>query len=466
MKKFDLNIEKILDNWETYHAIREVIANALDEKLITKTGNINIFNTEYNIWRIRDYGRGLKYEHLTQNENQEKLNNPNTIGKFGIGLKDALATFERKGVEVKILSKFGDITLGKSYKHDFEDLLTLHAYIEEPSNPNFIGTEFILKNVDDIDIKKAKDLFLDFSQEYIIESTIYGHVLSKKSNIGRIYINGVKVAEEDNFLFSYNITQLNTAIKKALNRERTNVGRTAYTDRIKSILLSCKNKLVANMLVDDLRKFSYGNKHDELNWLEVQAHAVRILNEEQNTVFVTPQEIELKPNIIEELKSTGNNIVVIPKNLKEKVSGTTDNTGNPILEFDEYVSQRNENFEYRFIPNENLTEIERRILFRQNEIFQMIGGKPIEVKNVLISERMQKDTLTFAEATGLWNGTNIVIRRDQLNTMSNFAGTLLHESAHASSGSSDTNLNFEIELTKLLGILAEKALFYQEKTIN
>ena len=36
-RKFDLNIEKILDNWEIYHAIREIIANALDEMILTQT---------------------------------------------------------------------------------------------------------------------------------------------------------------------------------------------------------------------------------------------------------------------------------------------------------------------------------------------------------------------------------------------------------------------------------------------
>ena len=41
------------------------------------------------VWHIRDFGRGLKYEHLTQNESQEKLQNPGrVIGKFGVGLKD------------------------------------------------------------------------------------------------------------------------------------------------------------------------------------------------------------------------------------------------------------------------------------------------------------------------------------------------------------------------------------------
>ena len=32
-KVFDLNIEDVLENWEPYHAIREVIANALDVDL-------------------------------------------------------------------------------------------------------------------------------------------------------------------------------------------------------------------------------------------------------------------------------------------------------------------------------------------------------------------------------------------------------------------------------------------------
>src|SRR5215217_5631463 len=125
MKQFDLNIEKILENWETYHALREVIANALDEQLLTSTKDVEI--TKANSWHIRDYGKGLKYTNLTQNENQEKLANPKVIGKFGIGLKDAMATFDRKEIKVLIKSKFGDITLNKTAKEGFADIITLHA---------------------------------------------------------------------------------------------------------------------------------------------------------------------------------------------------------------------------------------------------------------------------------------------------------------------------------------------------
>ncbi len=164
------------------------------------------------------------------------------IGKFGIGLKDALATFDRKGVKVLIKSRYGDITLDRSEKQDFKDIITLHACISPPSDTKFVGTEFIFGNIKNEDISKAKELFLKFSGNKEIAKTKYGEILEKQKPPAKIYISGVKVAEEENFLFSYNITSLDKAIKKALNRERTNVGRTAYVGRVKALLLECKNK--------------------------------------------------------------------------------------------------------------------------------------------------------------------------------------------------------------------------------
>src|SRR5207245_3633507 len=112
----------------------------------------------------------------------------------------------RHNVKVMIKSKFGDIVLGKLEKHGFEDIKTLHAYISPPSDSKFAGTEFILKGITNDDVKKAKDLFLKFSGETSIENTKFGDVLRKKTESARIYINGVEVAEEENFLFSYNVT--------------------------------------------------------------------------------------------------------------------------------------------------------------------------------------------------------------------------------------------------------------------
>ena len=459
-KKFDLNIEKILEDWEVYHAVREIIANAIDEQVLTETKPIKIWKDKEGKWHVRDFGRGLRYEHLTQKENDEKLRNSHVIGKFGIGLKDALATFDRHNVGVFIKSKYGNMTIGKSQKYGFEDIVTLHAYIYPPSDPNFVGTEFILERVTDEDIEKAKDLFLIFSGERIIEKTKHGEVLKKKSDIARIYINGVKVAEEENFLFSYNVTSLTKKIRQALNRERTNVGRSAYSDQVKSILLSCKNEEVAELLVNDLKNYFAGNMHDELKWIDVQEHAVKILNTTEKVVFLTPDELMTATDMVDEAKSGGYKIVTIPENLKQRIRGLKDISGNVIRDLNEFYKEYEESFEFKFVESSRLTQNEKIIFDMTDKIFLLIGGKPRVIKQVKISETMRKEIGSFTEAEGLWDPKtkSIIVKRNQLKDIENYAGTLLHEAAHAISGASDVTREFELMLTNLLGKVAKQAL--------
>lgn len=459
MKQFDLNIEKILENWETYHALREIIANALDEQLLTNTKDVEI-TKQGNTWHIRDYGRGLNYTNLTQNENQEKLSNPNVIGKFGIGLKDAMATFDRKRIKVLIKSKFGDITLTKAAKEGFTDIITLHANIAEPSDNNFVGTEFIIEGATDDDISKAKNLFLKFTGEQVLETTKSGDVVNKFGSIGKIYINGVKVAEEENFLFSYNITQLTTAIKKALNRERTNVGRTAYTDSIKKILLACKSTEVAKILADDLQNINYGTQHDELSWIDVQEHSVKILNQNEKVLFVSSMDIMMHPDMIEEAKASGHQIISIPENLKEKIKGGTDLSGKPIIDISQFTTNYNDSFSFEFVAIENLTEKEREVYNLTTDILNLVDGKPRIVKEIKISTTMRKDFFSQNETVGIWDlgSSSIIILRKMLNSIKDYAGVLIHEAIHAKSGLGDISRNFEHELTVAIGQVCEKAL--------
>lgn len=463
MKKFDLNIEKILENWDIKHAVREIIANALDEQKLTNSNEIQIVNNvNANSWIIKDFGRGLKYEHFTQKENDEKLSANGIIGKFGIGLKDAMATFERKGIEVRILSKHGDITLGKSQKSGFDDLITLHAYISEPSNQYLIGTEFHLANISDFDIEEGKKLFLKFNDEPIIENTKYGSVLRKAGTQGKIYINGVLVATEENFLFSYNITLLNASIKKAINRERTNVGRTAYANTVKSILLECQSEDIGSSLSSDLSQFSYGNSHDELKWIDVQEHAAKILNKYKRVVFVTAEEIERGTDLVNEARQGGAEIVVIPNNLREKIAEQNENEDeeNKVRIFTEFVHERHGNFEFNFVNETDLSYAEKEIFVKKDKIFEIIGGKPSNIYSIVISETMQKDNITFMQCDGLWEGANnrIIIWRPVLQNQERFLAVMLHEMAHAISGATDATRIFESELTRLLGIFGKRAI--------
>jgi hypothetical protein len=78
---------------------------------------------------------------------------------------------------------------------------------------------------------------------------------------------------------------------------------------------------------------------------------------------------------------------------------------------------------------------------------------------VLISETMRLSQ-AGDPVLGIWETAEqrIIIRRDQLKALDSYAGTLLHEIGHIISGTPDGTLDFETELSRLLGIAAAAAL--------
>lgn len=451
-KSFDLNIEKILESWQVRHAVREVIANALDEQQLSGTREVVIAKPN-GVWTVRDYGRGLRHTHLTQNENQEKLNHPGVIGRFGIGLKDALATFERHGVKVVIRSRFGTIHTAKATKHGFGDIVTLHAVIDEPEHPTFEGTQFEMDGVADEEMVAAKQLFLMFSGDRVIDGNRYGQILERSVGAGSIYINGVKVAQEDNFLFSYNITQMTAALKKAINRERSHVGRSAYTESVKKILLASESADVASRLSDDIAAFQAGTMHDELSWLDVQEHAVKILNAQRPVMMVTAREAMAFPDLMEQAREAGKTILTISESLREKIADGVDVAGNRLVDLTAFSQSYNDSFVFEFVKDEALNESERQVLATTGAIVATFGGLPSQVHGIRISNTLRADVISGGRSVGCWDPQTrcIVILRDQLQSLPKFAGTLLHELVHARSGHADVSRAFETELTELLG---------------
>ena len=461
-REFDLNIEKILENWETYHAIREIIANALDEQILTGTKDIEIKQTKDGWWHIIDYGRGLNYHHLTQNESEEKLNNDKLIGRFGVGLKDALATLYRHGVDVRIKSKYGIIRLKTASKVGFEDIMTLHAEIMPAEDPKMVGTDFCLYGCSEEDIEKAKSLFLIFSKEIIMEKTKYGEVISRYGINSNIYINGVKVAEESNFLFSYNITSLNAQIKKALNRERTNVGRTAYAGRIKDILKECSSNAVIENLVGDLQKFGSGYMHDELSWNDVAMYASTKMRElNKTTTFVTAEDLKNNASLIDSMQRNGYKPVIVPLNLITKMEDYNKGVeeGETLTTARQYLIDEQKRFVPEVVDIQSLSLYERKIYDKTGQLLELIGGKPRNVKAIHIVDKIYQEEY-WIETQGLWLSEEgrILIKRSQLKSLNEYAGTLLHECAHALSGEKDVSRDFERKLTDMIGNLAARII--------
>ena len=134
------------------------------------------------------------------------------------------------------------------------------------------------------------------------------------------YVTGMLVAEEENFAISYNIVSLTGAMRKALNRERTNVGRTAYSDRVKQMLLASKADAVAETLAEDLQKIEQGTNRDEVKWTDVAVHACQILNASKRVVFVTAGDLTMLCDAIDHAKTTDSRSSLYPRTAKKTLT--------------------------------------------------------------------------------------------------------------------------------------------------
>jgi hypothetical protein len=366
-------MEEVLEAWGPADAAREIIANALDEAALTDTDAPDIYS-EDGAWHIRDYGRGFRYDHLTQAENEEKLNNPDkVIGKFGVGIKDAIATCHRHGIDITIHSSHNTFTVKEAPKHGFEEIETLHVEIHPPEK-DITGTEVVLDGITDEDIEAAKQNFIGYTDAELLEQTRFGDVYEVPENENAsVFVSGLRVASEPNFLFSYNITNTTKKINDALNRERSNVGRTAYSTRVKKILQACESETVASRLVDDLNAFLTGETHDELDWKPVQVHAVKILNAERDVVVATHDEQRASQNLFDNARADGYEVVTIPDRIKPDIQDATDINGDQIRDADTYHEEYKDSFSYDFVDEDDLTDEELEMWELRHDVFSWVA---------------------------------------------------------------------------------------------
>ena len=162
----------------------------------------------------------------------------------------------------------------------------------------------------------------------VMESTPGGQVLGRAGTApGSVYVRGVRVAEDDGLLFSYNVTKVDAKLRRALNRERSNVGRSAYTDRIKAILLAVREPAVLTILVDDMAGFAKGATHDEVKWNDVAERVVhQLADADPDTVFVTAGQRWSQPELIRRAEQDGKHVFVIPDALAARLRHADDDS--------------------------------------------------------------------------------------------------------------------------------------------
>ena len=423
MHLFDLNIETVLEHWDVEHGLREIVANALDESALSGAGPISIAKDEQGRWHIRDYGRGIRIEHFTLNENLEKIGANGVIGKFGVGLKDALAALDRHDAKVLIRSQHGAFTLTKAAKHGFAGITTLHIS-QEPGDQAARGTDVILTGVPDAAIEKAKAMFLCFREHRVMDATPFGQVIAAPVAGAEVFINGVWVNSEPTFLFSYNVTSLTDPMRKALNRERVNVGRSVYADRLRQILKSSNATAVLQPLAAAYSRRDEGDLPEELSWIDVAHKALNELARTQRVVVISQTEIKARPELVEDIKRDGHQIVLLTEREKQRADQQAEQGKAPFQTLHTWIKSVNDSFQYSFVDEKQFTKNEGEVWKNRNQILALIGVLP----NRHPAYSRLRNHVHIGRRDGRCMGQQaqaIIVKRTQLRSVQTFAGTLL-----------------------------------------
>jgi hypothetical protein len=187
--------------------------------------------------------------------------------------------------------------------------------------------------------------------------------------------------------------------------------------------------------------------------------ALTYLHQERQVVFVTEPEVQRNPDLVDHARSDGIEVIVVTTLEKAKLVEQERAGGVATRTLETYVKEFNDSFEYTFVGEAHLSPEEQAVLNLADELCRLVGvrSKP----PVLISETMR---ISRDDTEGVWDRDlgAIVIRRDKLRSHKDFAATLLHEVAHATSGTVDVTREFEAVLTRYLGRTSLSAVAAKE----
>lgn len=233
----DLNVSMDLaPHLEPCDALRELVMNAFD----AVPDGVPMFSAEDSSTVVlQDQGPGLTLKSFTVGGTHGDMK---VVGRFGLGLKDAVAVLMRHQAKVEIISQLGS--------YDFEVRMgklgteTIHVQCGPPTGA---GTRITVSNlqVATRSVEYVKPLFLCWSRHELLHTSgdvdMYLPNDSGKKHCGKLFVNGVAVTAPQSLHLSYNFKKVTSEQRKAYNRDH-NVEGPMFTkhfmEPIKEALLS------------------------------------------------------------------------------------------------------------------------------------------------------------------------------------------------------------------------------------
>lgn len=312
---YDLNFDQINDDLPLAQAFFELLTNAFD----SVKGDLNLVSIEVvhsNEIIIHDQGPGIMRQHLRFSRTNHQSNE---TGRFGIGLKDALAIIVNNGGNIKIESKHLLVNkLVRRAKEGYQEE-TYHASIVK-HDPEMIGTRITVTAIgSEVALEEAKDRLIYYYPEEHLFTCPKGEIYVNNGESYQFY-RGVLTCEGAKSLYTYNVYQ-NLSTEKIVTRDRTKLSKDALNQQISTILLKVPDD--SELLVPLLEAYKAKTKYIEFKYKPVRDKLDNIIKNQQadnierlpnglQAVIIEPTPNEQK-RIDQLFASTGFNYVVVSK---------------------------------------------------------------------------------------------------------------------------------------------------------
>lgn len=196
-----------VSEWKLAHAVREVIANALD----AETEHGAKFVTKYDKAKqrliVRNEGIKVDPKALYFGESS-KRGDERFVGQYGEGLKLAMLVFARMGLDV-LIKNGDDETWKPLIEEDGLGVSTLCVDITKAkrSENNF---EIVIPEIPEEFWEMMQGWFLRLNKPSTVHKTSAGELIDDPDFTGKIFVRGVYVVTREKYEFGYNFYNVDT----------------------------------------------------------------------------------------------------------------------------------------------------------------------------------------------------------------------------------------------------------------
>ncbi len=323
-------------------------------------------------------------------------------------------------------------------------ITTLHVIIHDDVPSDFVGTEVTVYPVTEDELNKTKVLFLMFSNRKVLFECAHGQVLSNERETSSIYVKGLRIDENQQYEFSYNIYEPNKSLRKQLSRDKNSISMGIYSGIVKKILTSAtKSDPLYQMIERMILQRHNKDLKTDVGYKDVSVHFTKNMEEK---VIVTQEQRQAHPMVFDEIKEKAQ---VVSKEQYETIKRSGDHKCKTIEDVMKIGTQHESTIAY-----ENMSQSEKDTFDVGNEI---IRANPGIFGSLSIPKIVQNLTLRGVKVSGVNASDGVHIDYEQLKIGGyRYFGTLAHEHAHKKSGYQDCTRGFEHCLTTMLGMCIDQ----------